>query len=603
MKRVVGGSALPGDWELSAKGSGGEISGAGSVSGVLVPGLYTLAESGGPDGYVSEGWVCDGELLPDDQLTITAADADAGVDCSITNTNFEVDPDVVCRDNTRPMISYRVTGLDTGAEDTVDVTLFDLDNRPVGRLAGRKLNDMVAHPGGARGASDLLRGGGFLVAEVRGIASLPAIYGQVPSNCGTPPLVKVWLDCGPVPHVMYKVLEPARGPVTITLPSLSGLETFAGQPLEGRRLYPGASENPNDWPGRLRGPDGAWVVDPSDIQLAEGGVLTASGDGFTTKTTYPALYPPCPPTNSPELTLVKPPEFDLIAVGFDRDNRTPGTYTLEPSGPDGYELPVRCDNADGEVTTVTLRAGDDVTCTLEPKELPPSLTIEKQVVNDDGGTAGPDDFVVAAVGYDSTSPQPGDYPLQHVSGPPDYDLTITCDNAVGEVTFVTLNPGDDVTCVFAYRAKAPPPTTTTTTTTTIRPVDTPVPTTAEPTNARCTGVVAEGDFCVVLDDLADDGDCAESHTYSVYLVNRTDREQDVDVFLIADFVPRSPSFESLVVPLTVPKFSSSADVRPHPISVPIPAGAHRVNARVRVVPEGSGVALEGFETTLRRCDA
>ncbi len=143
--------------------------------------------------------------------------------------------------------------------------------------------------------------------------------------------------------------------------------------------------------------------------------------------------------------------------------------------------------------------------------------------------------------------------------------------------------------------RAPPPT--------IRPVDTAVPVTAEPTNARCTGVVAEGDFCVVLDDLADDGDCAESHTYIVYLVNRTDREQDVDVFLIADFVPRSPSFESLVVPLTVPKFSSSADLRPHPISVPIPAGAHRVNARVRVVPEGSGVALEGFETTLRRCDA
>ncbi len=172
-KKVVGGSAAPGDWLLSASGSGGEISGAGSVSGVLVPGLYTLAESGGPDGYVPEGWVCDGELLPDDQLTITAADADAGVDCSITNTNFEVDPDVVCRDNTRPMISYRVTGLDAGADETVDVSLFDLDNRPVGRFAGRKLNDMVDHPGGAGGASELLRGGGFLVAEVRGARSLP----------------------------------------------------------------------------------------------------------------------------------------------------------------------------------------------------------------------------------------------------------------------------------------------------------------------------------------------------------------------------------------------------------------------------------------------
>ncbi|MFD7867926.1 hypothetical protein [Streptomyces sp. NPDC059783] len=93
VKRVVnqhGGTAVPGDWTLSADGpenlSG--TSGSGEVTGVEVPsGTYTLGESGGPEGYLPSGWTCtrsgDGDVpVTDDRVTLSAGD---DVTCTLTN--------------------------------------------------------------------------------------------------------------------------------------------------------------------------------------------------------------------------------------------------------------------------------------------------------------------------------------------------------------------------------------------------------------------------------------------------------------------------------------------------------------------------------------
>ena len=79
----------------------------------------------------------------------------------------------------------------------------------------------------------------------------------------------------------------------------------------------------------------------------------------------------------------------------------------------------------------------------------------KQVVNDNGGTAVAGDWTLTATGYDAASPDAGTYPLSE-SGPAGYTLTsLTCDNAVGPVTSVTLGLGEDVTCTFVNDDDAP----------------------------------------------------------------------------------------------------------------------------------------------------
>lgn len=95
VKQVVGGSAEPEDWTLSATGpdtiSG--TSGSDDVTGQTVPaGDYTLAESGGPDGYTSDGWTCTGADVSGS--TVTVGDGDEVV-CTVVNraTGTEPTPD------------------------------------------------------------------------------------------------------------------------------------------------------------------------------------------------------------------------------------------------------------------------------------------------------------------------------------------------------------------------------------------------------------------------------------------------------------------------------------------------------------------------------
>jgi hypothetical protein len=85
----------------------------------------------------------------------------------------------------------------------------------------------------------------------------------------------------------------------------------------------------------------------------------------------------------------------------------------------------------------------------------PSLTLVEKVTNDNGGTAVASDWTLTAAGYNAADPQTGTYNLFQ-SGPDGYTLTsLTCDNAAGQVTSVTLDPGDDVTCTFVNDDDAP----------------------------------------------------------------------------------------------------------------------------------------------------
>ncbi|WP_309083094.1 DUF6923 family protein, partial [Chelativorans sp.] len=111
---------------------------------------------------------------------------------------------------------------------------------------------------------------------------------------------------------------------------------------------------------------------------------------------------------------------------------TPGTYTLSEENLPGYTAGnYRCSiNGAEEVegNTVTLAFGDQAVCTILNDDQPASLTLVKNVVNDNGGTAQPADFTLVAEGVSGTRIEgaSGDPAVTNVSVPADtYTLSET----------------------------------------------------------------------------------------------------------------------------------------------------------------------------------
>ncbi|WP_182113158.1 MULTISPECIES: DUF11 domain-containing protein [unclassified Actinotalea] len=146
-----------------------------------------------------------------------------------------------------------------------------------------------------------------------------------------------------------------------------------------------------------------------------------------------------------------------------------GSYALSESEVFGYDAePWACTDAAGATVPVAddvvdLANGADVTCTITNTARPPTLTLAKQVVNDDGGTADERDPVLTATGPtagltgrhgdDAITAAPvtvGTYTLSE-DGLPGYTASDwTCSTPEGDrpVTAgaVDIRPGDDATC-------------------------------------------------------------------------------------------------------------------------------------------------------------
>ena len=136
------------------------------------------------------------------------------------------------------------------------------------------------------------------------------------------------------------------------------------------------------------------------------------------------------------------------------------TFVLSESVVPGYTRTdlICTGGADTDVSDdlITLAPGEDVTCTFVNDDDAPSLTLIKDVKNDNGGTAVAGDWTLAAAGYDPANPTAGTFALSESGGPSGYTLTsITCDNATGPVTSATVGLGENVTCTFVNDDDAP----------------------------------------------------------------------------------------------------------------------------------------------------
>ncbi len=106
--------------------------------------------------------------------------------------------------------------------------------------------------------------------------------------------------------------------------------------------------------------------------------------------------------------------------------------------------------------TVTLDEGQHISCTIVNDDIAPTVTLNKVVINDNGGTAGPNDFGLTvdgkAVNSGQTVPVDANTPIAlNEAGRSDYNFVdITGDAKCPDVLngTMTLDEGEDVTCTI-----------------------------------------------------------------------------------------------------------------------------------------------------------
>lgn len=144
------------------------------------------------------------------------------------------------------------------------------------------------------------------------------------------------------------------------------------------------------------------------------------------------------------------------------------TYWLYETTKPGYDTSVTCDSGESGMDDVLidLALGEDVVCTFVNKPKP-QLTLEKIVVNDDGGQAQESDWTLYAsgdaLGFSGSGPIVGPnivnatvtYTLSE-SGPSEYSASSWSCNGGAQVSDqITLSNGDDVICTIENDDIAP----------------------------------------------------------------------------------------------------------------------------------------------------
>ena len=182
--------------------------------------------------------------------------------------------------------------------------------------------------------------------------------------------------------------------------------------------------------------------------------LTATGDGGFTELTPAA------------------------ANATSREVKAGVSYSLSEAGPSNYSASAWvCVGGTQNGSTITLSDGQDVTCTITNNDNAPKLTLNKVVVNDNGGTAAESAWTLTATGNPVTDPaslsgagaagtadvvsgagfDAGSYDLSESGGPAGYTAsTWSCTGGqTGTLAKVIVGLGDDITCTITNNDNAP----------------------------------------------------------------------------------------------------------------------------------------------------
>ena len=152
-------------------------------------------------------------------------------------------------------------------------------------------------------------------------------------------------------------------------------------------------------------------------------------------------------------------DFTLVTSGGTASQRfsnlSPGSYSISETVPDGWELSgATCDNGD-DPASITLAAGESVTCTFANTEQD-TITVVKQTTGGDGAfdftSSQLGDFTLVTSGGTASQSfsnlSPGSYSISETV-PDGWELSgATCDNG-DDPANITLAAGEAVTCTFA----------------------------------------------------------------------------------------------------------------------------------------------------------
>lgn len=493
VKEVVGGSASPADWTLRAQGpsSIAGASGTDDVTGQRVRiGDYTLSEEGGPQGYVPGGWTCTATdasgAVVDVPLTgdVVSIGLDRAVVCTVTNTAQLPHLTLVKQvDNTG---GGRATpdAWQLAADGPVDVAgpggSAAVTSVPV--VTGEyRLSESGGPPGYADGAWSCTGQSGFS-GDVVAVGPDDDVVCTVTNTWagGLLTLEKV-VDGGSAPPAAWTLVAQGTGDVaSVAVSGATGDPAVTAAPLPPGTYTLAEQDGPTGYT------PGGWVCDGVPVA---GTVTVVAGQTST-----------CTVTNTwvpPHLTLVKevvttgggtavPQDWTLSASGptpglsgpsgslaVSHVTVAPGQYTLaESGGPDGYAPGAwECTGATAQAgATVTVDPGQDVVCTVTNTWTGGTLTLVKAVDASNGGTATPQEWLLAAESSAATlrgasgSPEvtavpvpAGEYALLETGGPDGYtSLGWACTGgtlAAGDR--VTVAQGADVVCTVTNRGVAP----------------------------------------------------------------------------------------------------------------------------------------------------
>jgi hypothetical protein len=159
----------------------------------------------------------------------------------------------------------------------------------------------------------------------------------------------------------------------------------------------------------------------------------------------------------------------LIGAGGATGNVLVDTFALsESTGPSGYTASDWvCVGGTQNGASVTLAEGESATCTITNDDVAPGLTLVKQVVNDDGGTAVATDWDLTATGAKAGNVLSGaggatgnvladTFALSESTGPAGYTAgDWVCVGGTQNGASVTLAEGESATCTITNDDVAP----------------------------------------------------------------------------------------------------------------------------------------------------
>ncbi len=480
-----GGTAKATDWTLTGDGPT-PITGATGTDAVtnatVDAGDYDLSEADGPEGYTPSDWDCG----PADQSggTVTVNNGD-DVTCTINNDDQPatltlvkvVDENAtgsgkVPADWTLTATPDNITGqgpVSGNGDPTVpgsvnEVTVFagDYDLSESGP-AGFDSGSWICQGGVVSGADEAtvtVPNGGNVVCTITNTAISPTLtlVKTVTNDDGGTAVATDWTLTadGPTP------INGATGTATVTdAPVMVGdydlSEAGPGGYDAGDWSCEGGDQD-GDTITLAEGDDVTCTIN-NDDQPATLTLVKVVDNGETGATTDPEAW---------ILTAVGPTPGISGVTGDPAVTRVPvdaGSYDLaESEGPEGYRASswVCTGASDSTVDSVELGVGDNARCTITNTAIPPTLTLVKKVVNDNGGTAvatdwtlsadGPTPGISGVTGDDEVTGLPvmvGDYDLSEADGPDGYTPSDwDCGPATLNGATLTVDVGEDVTCTI-----------------------------------------------------------------------------------------------------------------------------------------------------------